>query len=128
MERITRSLSRSALLLAALVLGITALGGALLVASPDVAHAQQSPLIYSEVYDAASTVDAAGITNPIPAPGAVLGDFCIASVGVDVVDMTITCNIQAAGVAEVRMQNESGSTADLASTTWRVIVFPRGTR
>lgn len=85
-------------------------------------------LVFSETYDAASTVDAAGITNVIAAPGAVLGDACIASVGVDVVDMTITCNIQAAGLAEVRMQNESGSTADLASTTWRVFVFPKGTK
>lgn len=83
--------------------------------------------VFSETYDAASTVDAAGITNVIAAPGALLGDACIASVGVDVVDMTITCNIQAAGLAEVRMQNESGSTADLASTTWRVFVFSKST-
>jgi hypothetical protein len=85
-------------------------------------------LIFSETYDAASTADGAGITNVIAAPGAVLGDACLASVAVDVVDMTFSCSIQAAGLAEVRMQNESGSTADLASTTWRVFVFPKGTR
>ena len=96
---------------------------------PSSADAQpRGVMVYSETYDAASTADGAGVTNAIAAPGAVLGDFCLASVGVDVVDMTITCNIQADGVAEVRMQNESGSTADLASTTWRVMVFPRGTR
>jgi len=126
MQKLTQSLSFRAVVL--LLLAVTVLAGLTMISAPDVAHAQQSPLIYSETYDAASTVDAAGITNVITAPGAVLGDFCIASVGVDVVDMTITCNIQAAGLAEVRMQNESGSTADLASTTWRVIVFPRGTR
>jgi len=93
------------------------------------AHADEARVqIFSETYDAASTVDAAGITNVIAAPGAVLGDACVASVSVDVVDMTLTCNIQAAGLAEVRMQNESGSTADLASSTWRVFVFSQGTR
>jgi hypothetical protein len=85
-------------------------------------------LVFSETYDAASTVDAAGITNPIAAPGAVLGDACVASVSVDVVDVVLTCNIQAAGMAEVRMQNESGATVDLASSTWRVFVFQKGTR
>lgn len=93
------------------------------------AHADEARvLVFSETYDAASTVDAAGITNPVSAPGAALGDACIASVAVDVVDVVLTCNIQAAGVAEVRMQNESGSTVDLASTTWRVFVFSKGTR
>lgn len=85
-------------------------------------------LIYSETYDAASTVDAAGVTNAISAPAAVLGDFCIASLSVDAVDATITCNIVSAGSAEVRFQNESGSTIDYASATWRVMVFPTGTR
>jgi hypothetical protein len=84
--------------------------------------------VFSETYDAASTVDAAGITNVISAPGAALGDACIASISVDAVDMTVTCYIQAAGLAEVRMQNESGSTVDLASSTWRVFVFSKGTR
>jgi len=110
------------------LVAIASLVGALAL-RPSSADAQpQGVMVYSETYDAASTVDAAGITNVITAPGAVLGDFCIASVGVDVVDMTITCNIQAAGLAEVRMQNESTATADLASTTWRVMVFPHGTR
>ncbi len=94
---------------------------------PGPADAQQV-MIYSKTYDAASTVDAAGITTTINAPGAVLGDFCVASVSVDVVSMSITCYISAAGVASVRMQNESTATVDLASSTWRVIIWPHGTR
>ncbi|SRR5213078_5242865 len=97
--------------------------------SPPSADAQpKGVMVYSETYDAASTVDAAGITNTISAPGAVLGDFCLPSVSVDVVGMTLTCYISAAGVASVRMQNESTATVDLASSTWRVMVFPHGTR
>lgn len=85
-------------------------------------------LVFSETYDAADTADGAGLTNVIAAPGAVLGDACIASVSVDVVDSTITCNIQAAGLAEVRLQNESTASVNLASSTWRVFVFPKGTK
>ena len=117
----------------AMVMGaalLAVLGAAVAVISPPYKSAEAATprvLIFSETYDAASTVDAAGITNAIAAPGAVLGDACIASVSVDVVDMTITCNIVSTGSAEVRMQNESGSTADLASATWRVFVFSKGT-
>lgn len=104
---------------------------ALSVVSPPwkAAHADDARmLIFSETYDAASTADGAGITNAIAAPGAALGDACVASIGVDVVDMTVTCNIVAADSAEVRMQNESGTgPVDLASTTWRVFIFPKGT-
>jgi len=123
------SLKRLSLLpvLLAFVATAALVGSALL--RPSSVDAQpQGVMVYSETYDAASTIDAAGITNVITAPGAVLGDFCIASVSIDVVDMTITCNIQAAGLAEVRMQNESTATVDLASSTWRVMVFPHGTR
>ncbi len=109
---------------------VAAIGYALLASGvfPMSAQAQPGVMIYSETYDAADTADGAGITNVISAPGAVLGDFCVASVSVDVLDMTLTCNIQAAGLAEVRMQNESTASHDLASATWRVIVFPKGTR
>jgi hypothetical protein len=113
------------LFVVALVAAVLAFGA--LLSQPSQADTARTA-VFSETYDAASTIDAAGITNVIAAPGAVLGDACIASVSVDVVDMTITCNIQAAGLAEVRMQNESGSTADLASSTWRVFLFPHGTR
>ena len=122
-------LKRLSLIPAALIaVSILSLAVLSFVHAPRVDAQPRGVMIYSETYDAASTVDAAGITNVIAAPGAVLGDFCLPSVSVDVVDMTLTCNIQAAGLAEVRMQNESASTVDLASSTWRVMIFPHGTR
>lgn len=124
-----KSMMRSFLVVASLLVAVATCVSLSTLLPSRIAEAQPKGVqIYSETYDAASTADGAGITNAIAAPGAVLGDFCIASVSVDVVDMTITCNIQAAGSAEVRMQNESGSTVDLASATWRVMVFPHGTR
>lgn len=80
--------------------------------------------IFSEaVSDPASLADGAGVSNDVTAEGAVLGDFCLASFSVDVVDLTVTCNITAAGVATVRHQNESAGAVDLAAYTVRVAVF-----
>lgn len=85
-------------------------------------------IVVSKTVDLTSLVDAAGATATIAVPGAALGDACIASFAVDVVDMTVSCYVQAANAVEVRVQNESGSTADLTSTTMRVFVFSKGTR
>jgi len=84
--------------------------------------------IYSATYDLASLADGAGATTTITVPSAVLGDACIASLGVDLQGITVTCYVSAAKTVSVRFQNESGGTLDLASSTLRVFVFPRGTR
>jgi hypothetical protein len=45
-----------------------------------------------------------------------------ASLGVDLVGLTVTGYVSAANTVKFRIQNESGSTADLASSTLRVVV------
>lgn len=80
------------------------------------------PLKASATVDVASLIDAAGATNTVAVPGASIGDFCRVSMAVDVVSMIVTCYVSAANVASVRVQNESGSTVDLASTTQRIEV------
>jgi hypothetical protein len=73
--------------------------------------------------DAGSLVDAAGETETIAVPGVALGDIVIGfSFGVDLVGITATAYVSAANVVTIRVQNESGSTVDLASTTVRVVV------
>lgn len=79
--------------------------------------------IGSATWDVASLVDGAGETKVVTVTGAALGDFVVASMGVDIVDMIMTAYVQAANTVEVRIQNESGSTADLASTTVKVLVI-----
>lgn len=81
-------------------------------------------IIYgSGTVDFGSLVDAAGETASITVPGVALGDIVLGvSLGVDLVDMTLTAYVQAANTVELRLQNESGSTADLASTTARVLI------
>jgi hypothetical protein len=73
--------------------------------------------------DAGSLVDGAGETDDITIPGVALGDMVIgASLGVDLVGLTLTGYFSAANTVKFRIQNESGSTADLASSTLRVVV------
>lgn len=95
------------------------------------AHADDARVsVFSATYSASALdlADAAGATVVVNAPGAVLGDACVASISEDAVDATISCYIQAAGKAEVRFQNESGTSTAMAGGTARVFVFPAGTR
>jgi len=108
---------------AALVLVVTA------ICLVPVVHAVDARTdIYSATYDPASLADAAGATTTITVPAAVLGDGCVASFGVDLQGITLTCYVSAAKTASVRFQNESGGTLDLASSTLRVFILPHGTR
>lgn len=82
-------------------------------------------LFGSATVDVASLVDAAGATSSgITVTGAALGDFVLFSHGVDLAGISATAFVQAADTVEVRFQNESGGTLDLASTTTRVLVLP----
>jgi hypothetical protein len=73
--------------------------------------------------DAGSLVDGAGETDDITIPGVALGDMVIGtSLGVDLVGLTVTGYVSAANTVKFRIQNESGSTVDLASSTLRVVV------
>jgi hypothetical protein len=77
----------------------------------------------SATYDAASLIDAAGATGTVTVTGAALGDLVIGvSFGVDLQGITCTAYVSAANTVSFRLQNESGGTIDLASTTVRVLV------
>jgi hypothetical protein len=73
--------------------------------------------------DVASLADGAGSSDTVAVPGVALGDIVIGfSFGVDLVGITATAYVSAANVVTIRVQNESASTVDLASTTVRVVV------
>jgi hypothetical protein len=73
--------------------------------------------------DAGSLVDTAGETDDITVPGVALGDMVLgASFGVDLVGLTVNAYVSAANTVKIRIQNESGSTVDLASATIRFVV------
>lgn len=73
--------------------------------------------------NAGSLADGVGETDDVTVPGVALGDMVIgASLGVDLVGLTVTGYVSAADTVKFRVQNESGSTVDLASTTLRLVV------
>jgi hypothetical protein len=70
-----------------------------------------------------SLADGVGETDDVTVPGVALGDMVIgASLGVDLVGITVTGYVSAADTVKFRIQNESGSTVDLASSTMRLVV------
>lgn len=82
-------------------------------------------LVGSATYDTASLIDAAGATTTVTVTGAALGDFVMVSLGVDLAGITVTGYVSAADTVSVRIQNESGGTLDLASTTITAVVLPK---
>jgi hypothetical protein len=79
--------------------------------------------VVTATLDAGSLVDAAGETDTVAVPGVALGDMVLGcSFAVDEVGMSVTAYVSAAGVVSIRVQNESGSTVDLASTKIRIVV------
>lgn len=75
-------------------------------------------------YDTASLADAAGATTTITVRGAAVGDYAIGSFGLDLQGITATWWVSATDTVSVRIQNETGGTIDLASTTLRCRVMP----
>ena len=75
------------------------------------------------LFRSGSLVDGAGETDDITIPGVALGDMVLgASLGVDLAGLIVSGYVSAADTVKFRIQNESGSTVDLASSTLRLVV------
>ena len=73
--------------------------------------------------NAGSLADGDGETDDVTVPGVALGDMVIGtSLAVDLVGLTVTGYVSAANTVKFRIQNESGSTVDLASSTLRIVI------
>jgi len=78
----------------------------------------------STTWNPGSLADGVGETSaPITVTDAKLGDFVWVSAPYDLQDMIVTGYVQAADTVEIRIQNETGGVIDLASGTWKVLVF-----
>lgn len=83
-------------------------------------------LVGSATWDPGSLVDAAGETSAdITVTGAALGDFVLCSFDKNLVGIVLTGYVKAADTVNLRLQNESAATVDLASGTARVLVIPK---
>ena len=73
--------------------------------------------------NAGSLVDGAGETDDVTVAGVALGDMVIgASLGVDLVGLTVTGYVSAAYTVKFRIQNESEATVNLDSATLRIVI------
>lgn len=79
--------------------------------------------VVTATVDPASLADAAGASTDVTVTGAAVGDFVMVAPGVDVVDTTVTAFVTAANTVTIRVQNESGAGANLASSTWNIMVL-----
>ena len=77
----------------------------------------------SATYDPASLADGAGATTTVTVPGAVMGDFALASFSNSLQGITLTAYVSAVDTVSVRFQNESGGVLDLASGTLTALVI-----
>ena len=80
----------------------------------------------SVTWDAAAILDGDMEAKDITITGAALGDFVLASLGVDVVDLTLSGTVTAANTVTLVLANNTGGTVNLASTTAYARVIKRG--
>ena len=79
--------------------------------------------VVTATLDSANLIDQAGANDNVTVPGVALGDMVLGfSFGVDLAGMTATASINAADTVTIRVQNESGGTINLASTTIRLVI------
>ena len=78
----------------------------------------------SFTWNPGSLSDGAGETSSgQTVTGAAFGDYVMVSAPYDLQDIICTGYVQAANTIEVRLQNESTNTVNLASGTWKVAVL-----
>ena len=82
-------------------------------------------LFGSETYNAGAIADGNEEVGELTITGAALGDFVLASHGVDVADLALTAQVTAADTVTYQLNNNTGGTIDLASATVRCVVLQR---
>jgi len=80
----------------------------------------------SETKDWGSIDDGNEAAEDVTVTGAALGDYAVATMSIDVTDLTITASVTASNVATVVLGNFTGSAVDLGSGTLTVKVFKAG--
>jgi len=91
--------------------------------------ADSSLNFFKDVLSGSATWDPSGIGDGdeqavgITVPGAELGDFCLASISVDIQDMVLDAQVTAADTVTCVLANNTGGEVDLGSSTASVLVI-----
>lgn len=86
---------------------------------------EYSALVGSVVYNPPSLMDADGVTTTLTVTGAEMGDFVMASHGLDIAGLILTAWVSATDTVTVRWQNETGGVVDIGNSTLRVRVIKK---
>ena len=78
----------------------------------------------STTWNPASIADGDEVAQEVTVPGAALGDFAFASLGVDISDLQLSADVTAANTVTCVLSNSTGGAVDLGSSTLRVKVVP----
>jgi hypothetical protein len=81
----------------------------------------------SATWDAGSIADGDEEAKDVTVTGAVLGDYAIASLSLDIVDLVLDAQVTAANTVTCVLANNTGGAIDLDSATVYVRVFRRTT-
>lgn len=74
-------------------------------------------------WDASSIAVGGMEAKDVTVTGAALGDFALASLNVDVTDLTLSATVTAANTVTVVLANNTAAAVNLASATLAVLVF-----
>ena len=84
-----------------------------------------SQLDTSVTWDPGSIADGDEAAVDVSVPGAVFGDFALASFSADIGDLNLVAQVTAAGVVTAQLNNNTGGAIDLASGTLYIRVLKR---
>ncbi len=87
----------------------------------------QEDLHASETWNAAEIASGAEEANDVTVTGAALGDYAIASLSIDIADLTLDAQVTATDTITCVLANNTGGAINLASATVYVRVFRRTT-
>ena len=81
----------------------------------------------SDTWDAGSIADGDEEAKDVTVTGAAIGDYCLASLSIDIADLVLDAQVTAADTVTCILANNTGDAVDLASATVYVRVFKRTT-
>jgi hypothetical protein len=88
------------------------------------AQSNRETILYaSKTYDPASAATGTTTSTTVTVETASFGDFCTASLGISVGNMTLSCAVTAANTVTVYLANVTAGTIDLGSSLLRVRVI-----
>ena len=81
----------------------------------------------SDTWDAGSIADGDEEAKDVTVTGAVLGDYAVASLSIDIADLVLDAQVTAANTVTCVLANNTGDAVDLAEATVYVRVLKRVT-